>query len=66
MPLSVSEVQKKKMLAFRKERMKNALMNVEFEIIETIQKLHDNGIKICLISNAETSDYHIINFADDK
>lgn len=56
MPLSVSEVQKKKLLAFRKARMKNALMNVEFEIIETIQKLHDSGIKICLISNADIID----------
>ena len=56
MPFPVSEVQKKKLLTFRKERMKNALMNVEFEIIETIQKLHDNGVKICLISNADIID----------
>lgn len=56
MPLSVSEAQKKKLLAFRKERMKNALINVEFEIVETIQKLHDNGLKICLISNADIID----------
>ncbi len=55
-PLSVSEVQKNKLLTFRKERMKNALMNVEFEIIETIQKLRDKGIKICLISNADIID----------
>lgn len=44
------------MLALRKERMKNALINVELEIVETIQKLHDNGIKICLISNADMID----------
>lgn len=55
-PLTVSDVQKKKLLAFRKERIKNALVNVEFEIVETIQKLHDNGIKICLISNADIID----------
>ena len=56
MPLSVSEVQKRKLLAFRKERMKNALINVDFEIVEMIQKLHNNGIKICLISNADIID----------
>jgi len=56
MPLSVSEVQKEKLIALRKERMKNALINVDFEIVETIQKLHDNGIKICLISNADIID----------
>lgn len=55
-PLTVSDAQKKKLLAFRKERIKNALVNVEFEIVETIQKLHDNGIKICLISNADIID----------
>jgi putative hydrolase of the HAD superfamily len=56
MPLTVNEVQKKKLLTFRKERMKNALINVEFEIVETIQKLYDNGIKMCLISNADIID----------
>lgn len=56
MPFSVSEMQKKKLLAFRKERMKNALINVKFEIVETIQKLRDNGIKIGLISNADVID----------
>ncbi len=55
-PLTICEVQKKKLLALRKERMKNALINVKFEIVETIQKLHDNGIKICLISNADIID----------
>lgn len=56
MPFSVSEIQKKNLLAFRRERMKNALINVEFEIVETIQELHDNGIKIGLISNADIID----------
>lgn len=56
MPLLVNEVQKKKLLALRKERMKNALINVDFKIVETIEKLNDNGIKICLISNADIID----------
>jgi len=49
MLLSVSEVQKEKLLAFRKERMKNALINIDFKIVETIQKLHDNVIVRSLV-----------------
>jgi putative hydrolase of the HAD superfamily len=56
MPFSVSEIQKKKLIDLRKERMRSALINIENEIIETIQKLHDNGVKIGLISNADIVD----------
>jgi len=53
---NISDEQKKEVLILRQNRMQTALMNVDNQIINTIQNLKERGIKICLISNADVID----------
>ncbi|MDE5932180.1 MAG: HAD-IA family hydrolase, partial [Lachnospiraceae bacterium] len=56
MPFEVSAVQKQKVLAARRERMKAALQNVSDEITDVLETLKGKGMKIGLISNADRID----------
>ena len=52
----VSDEEKKEILSLRIERFKNALTKVDEEIISTLVKIKEKGIKLCLISNADKID----------
>lgn len=56
LPYQVSSEQKKEILNLRENRMKYALENVDGKIIDTVEKLHNSGVKLCLISNADVID----------
>ncbi|BCN30761.1 HAD family hydrolase [Anaeromicropila herbilytica] len=56
MPYKVSEQQVLEILTLRQNRMKNALCKVDETILHTLKEIHDKGIKICLISNADVID----------
>lgn len=55
-PKEINEFQKEEILKLRLSRMKNALTNVDPKILETLKALKQMGIKLCLISNADTID----------
>ena len=54
--VQVSDEEKKEILSLRIERFKNALTKVDEEIISTLVKIKEKGIKLCLISNADKID----------
>lgn len=54
--INISEEQKKEVLLLRQSRMQKALTNVDNQIINTIKKIKQKGIRICLISNADVID----------
>lgn len=56
MPYKITDYQKQEILVRREKRMKNALLNVNAEILDTLQALKDKHIKICIISNADIID----------
>jgi putative hydrolase of the HAD superfamily len=56
MPYHINESQKQKILSRREARMKSALLSIDDKILDTIRKVHENGIKIGLISNADVID----------
>ena len=56
MPHDVSQKQKDEILCLRQERMRQALQRVDDKIIRTITEIHNQGIKIGLISNADKID----------
>lgn len=56
MPYQLNESQKQEILRRRQDRMKRALITVDDIILNTIKKIHDRGIKIGLISNADIID----------
>lgn len=56
MPYDLNESQKQEMLQRREERMKRALLTVDNNILCTLRKVHDKGVKIGLISNADMID----------
>lgn len=56
MPYQLNESQKQEILRRRQDRMKRALITVDDTILNTIKKIHDRGIKIGLISNADIID----------
>ncbi len=56
MPYQLSESEKQKILERREERMKRALLTVDNNIVDTLWKIHEKGIKIGLISNADIID----------
>lgn len=56
MPYDLNESQKSEILRRREERMKRALYSVDNKILDTLKKIHDKGIKIGLISNADIID----------
>ncbi|WMJ89321.1 HAD family hydrolase [Anaerocolumna sp. MB42-C2] len=55
-PAKVNELQKREILLLRQKRMQAALINIDHQILSTIQKLKENGIKTCIISNADVID----------
>ena len=56
MPYRINEFKKQEILKRREERMKRALFTVDDKILNTLRKIHDKGIKIGLISNADIID----------
>lgn len=56
MPYDVNQEQKDEILCLRQERMRQALQMVDDKIIRTITEMHNQGIKIGLISNADKID----------
>jgi len=56
MPYDVSQKQKEEILCLRQERMRQALQMVDDKIIKTITEIHNQSIKIGLISNADKMD----------
>lgn len=55
-PFDISDIQKEKILLARENRMKAALQNVSFDIIDVLKKLKNYNIKLGLISNADIID----------
>jgi len=55
-PMEVSEAQNAEILKLRRERMRNALLYVDRDIIETLKELREAGLRLCLISNADAID----------
>ena len=56
MPYNLSECEKQEILERRENRMKRALLTVDDNILETLRKIHERGIRIGLISNADMID----------
>jgi len=56
LPYDVNQEQKDEILYLRQKRMRQALQMVDSSIIRTITELHNQGIKIGLISNADRID----------
>ena len=56
MPYNLNECEKQEILERRENRMKRALFTVDDNILETLRKIHERGIKIGLISNADKID----------
>lgn len=54
--IHATEEAKNEILFLRIERFKNTLIKVEKEIMETLIKIREKGIKLCLISNADKID----------
>lgn len=55
-PMECSGMQKRQVQKAREERMRNALLNVPTEVLETLEYMKRKHIKIGLISNADTID----------
>lgn len=55
-PYEVNDNEIQEILQLRQERMRQALKNVDEKILYTIKKLHNENIKIGLISNADIID----------
>lgn len=56
MPFHVTERQQQIILILQQNRMKRALMSVDECILEILRLLHNKGLKLCLISNADKID----------
>lgn len=56
MPYKLNESEKQVILERREKRMKRALLKVDDKILNTLRKIHDKGIRIGLISNADMID----------
>ena len=56
MPFHVTKQQQQEILILRQNRMKSALTSVDECILETLRLLHNKGLKLCLISNADKID----------
>ena len=56
LPFEANDIQKRKVLNARENRMKNALQSVSEEILDVLQKLKAMDIKLGLISNADVID----------
>ena len=55
-PNKIDKERQERLLLSRLNRMKRALVNVDDEIIYTLQELKKHNIKLCLISNADMID----------
>jgi len=55
-PMEVSAEQNAGILKLRRERMKDALLNVDGDILKTLNALREAGLRLCLISNADAID----------
>lgn len=55
-PLECSDAQKQQVQKAREDRMRNALLNVQDEVLETLKHLKQKHIKVGLISNADVID----------
>lgn len=55
-PFHVTEQQQREILIQRQNRMKSALMSVDECVLDTLTLIHNKGIKLCLISNADKID----------
>ena len=56
LPFPVSEEQRQALEAARCERLRLAVTEIDGQIVETIRRLKDTGLKIGLISNADVCD----------
>lgn len=56
MPYKLNDNQKQLILSRREDRMRKALLTVDGVILKNINLLHNNGIKLGLISNADVID----------
>lgn len=56
MERKVSEREKYEILRMRTDRFKNALINIDPTIIAVLEKLKENGKKLCVVSNADVID----------
>lgn len=56
MPFELDEMQQKEILRRREERMKTALVSVDGQILDTLARLRERDIRLCLISNADRID----------
>jgi putative hydrolase of the HAD superfamily len=55
-PMEVSEAQKDELRDLRKNRMKQALTNIDSDILHTLEQLKKSGHRLCLISNVDVLD----------
>ena len=56
LPFKVDNSQLQKLIEIRNQRMKKALTEIHPDILFTLKKLKEKGIKMCLISNADIID----------
>lgn len=56
LPFPVTKEQEDLLLKRRLERMRLAMSNVDQDVLQTLENIRNQGIKICLISNADVID----------
>ena len=56
LPFNVTDSQLEKLVCIRNDRMKKALCEIHPDILFTLKKLKENGVKLCLVSNADIID----------
>ena len=56
LPFSVTENQLEKLIEIRNDRYRKSLTEIHPDILFTLKQLKDNGIKLCLVSNADIID----------
>ncbi len=56
LPFEVSAGQKEKLIEIRNSRYKKALTDIHPDILSTLDRIKQAGVKICLISNADIID----------
>ena len=56
LPFSVTENQLEKLVEIRNDRYRKSLTEIHPDILFTLKQLKDNGIKLCLVSNADIID----------
>lgn len=55
-PFPINQHEKEYIVQLRESRMRNALTYIDAKIISTLTRLASNGIRLCLISNADAID----------